>query len=52
MISLSKNMEAKSVYEKNQENKKKVFNEFKESNIAKQIENAFPDAELVDINES
>ena len=52
VISLSKNMEAKSVYEKNQENKKKVFNEFKESNIAKQIENAFPDAELVDINES
>ena len=52
VISLSKNMEAKSIYEKNQENKKKVFNEFKESNIAKQIENAFPDAELVDINES
>jgi DNA polymerase-3 subunit gamma/tau len=52
VISLSKNMEAKSIYEKNQENKKKVINEFKESNIAKQIENAFPDAELVDINES
>ena len=49
IISLSKNQEAKSIYEKNLESKKSYFENFKKSNIAKEIESAFPDAELFDI---
>ena len=49
IISLSKNNEAKSVFEKNLENKKNEINEFKKSKIATEFESIFPDAELIDI---
>ena len=51
IISLSKNSEAKSVYEKNIEAKNNFIDEFKKSKIAKEIETAFPDAKLIDIEE-
>ena len=51
IISLSKNAEAKSVYEKNLENKSNKYKEFKKSKIALDIEKAFPDAKLVDLKE-
>ena len=51
IISLSKNNNAKSIYEKNLENKINKIDEFKKSKIAKEIENAFPDAKLTDIKE-
>ena len=49
IISLSKNMDAKSVYEKNLENKTNRMEEFKKSKIAQEIEKNFPDAKLIDI---
>ncbi len=49
IISLSKNLEAKSVYEKNIESKNNKINKFKKEKIAKDIENSFPDAKLIDI---
>ena len=51
MISLSKNNDAKSLYEKNIEQKSYKLAEFKKSDLAKQMEEAFPDAKLVDIQE-
>jgi DNA polymerase-3 subunit gamma/tau len=51
IISLSKNAEAKSVYEKNLENNKNKINEFKKSKIAQDIQKAFPDAKLIDFKE-
>ena len=51
IISLSKNAEAKSVYEKNLENKSNKLKEFKKSKIALDIQKAFPDAKLVDLKE-
>ena len=51
IISLSKNNDAKSIYEKNMEKKSSKLEEFKRSDIAKQIEEAFPDAKLIDIQE-
>ena len=51
IISLSKNNEAKSVYEKNLENKDNKIEEFKKSKIAQDIQKAFPDAKLVDLTE-
>ena len=51
IISLSKNSEAKSVYEKNIEAKNNLIDEFKKGKIAKEIETAFPDAKLIDIEE-
>ena len=51
IISLSKNVEAKSIYEKNLENQNKIIEEFKKSKIAKDIETAFPDAKLTEIKE-
>ena len=51
IISLSKNAEAKSVYEKNAEQKSAKLMEFKNSDLAKQIEEAFPDADLIDVKE-
>ena len=51
VISLSKNNEAKSVYEKNLENKDKIVEEFKKSKVAQDIQKAFPDAKLVDLTE-
>jgi len=49
IISLSKNMDAKSVYEKNLENKTNQMDEFKKSKIAQEIKKNFPDAKLIDI---
>ena len=51
IISLSKNSEAKSVYEKNIEAKNNFIDEFKKGKIAKEIETAFPDAKLINIEE-
>ena len=51
IISLSKNNDAKTIYEKNMEKKSSKLEEFKRSDIAKQIEEAFPDAKLIDIQE-
>ena len=51
IISLSKNEEAKSIYEKNLENKKNKIEEFKKSKIAQDIQEAFPDAKLIDLKE-
>ena len=51
IISLSKNSDAKSIYEKNLEKKSSKFEEFKKSDLAKQMEKAFPDAKLIDIQE-
>jgi DNA polymerase-3 subunit gamma/tau len=51
IISLSKNIEAKSVYEKNLENHSNKIDEFKKSKIAKDIQKAFPDAKLTNLTE-
>ena len=51
IISLSKNNEAKSIYEKTQENQKNEIEEFKKSKTAEDFENAFPDAKLLEISE-
>ncbi len=51
IISLSKNTQAKSIYEKNLENKKMIIDEYKKSKISQEIKDSFPDAELIDINE-
>ena len=52
IITLSKNTEAKSIYEKNQEIKNNLIEVFRDSKIAKEIEAAFPDAELIDVQNS
>ena len=51
IISLSKNDEAKSIYEQNIEKKSYKLEEFKKSVLAKKIEEAFPDSKLVNIEE-
>ncbi|MDA9180711.1 DNA polymerase III subunit gamma/tau [Pelagibacteraceae bacterium] len=51
IISLSKNTEAKSVYEKNLENHNNKIDEFKKSKIAKDIQKIFPDAKLINLTE-
>ena len=51
IISLSKNTEAKSIYEKNLENKSNKIEEFQKSKIAQDIKKTFPDAKLIDIKE-
>ncbi len=51
IISLSKNSEAKSVFEKMIEAKNNFIDEFKKGKTAKEIEAAFPDAKLIDIEE-
>ena len=51
IISLSKNNDAKSIYEQNMEKKSSKLEEFKKSDLALQIEEAFPDAELINIKE-
>ena len=48
IISLSKNAEAKSIYEKNIEDKSNKVEKFKKSKIAQDIQKAFPDAKLID----
>ncbi len=51
IISLSKNINAKSIYEKNLENKNSEIEMFKNTNISKRIESAFSDAVLIDVSE-
>jgi len=51
IISLSKNNEAKSIYEQNKEKKSYKLEEFKKSVLAKKIEEAFPDSKIVNIEE-
>ena len=51
IISLSKNTEAKSIYEKNLENKTNDIEKFKKSEIEQDIKKAFPDAKLIEIKE-
>ena len=51
IISLSKNEDAKSIYEKNLEDKSNKVEEFKKSKIAQDIQKAFPDAKLIDLKE-
>ena len=51
IISLSKNSDAKSIYEQNIEKKSSKLEEFKKSDLALQIEEAFPDAKLINIQE-
>ena len=49
IISLSKNTDAKSIYEKNFENKKDQIEEFKKSEVSERIQAIFPDAKLINI---
>ena len=49
IISLSKNSEVKSLYEKALESKNVEISDFKKSKIAKDIETNFPDAKLIEI---
>ncbi|MBD1150456.1 DNA polymerase III subunit gamma/tau [Pelagibacterales bacterium SAG-MED29] len=51
IISLSKNNDAKSIYEKNMERKLSKLEEFKKTDLAQQIQEAFPDAKITDIQE-
>ena len=51
IISLSKNSDAKSIFEQNQENKNNMIEEFNKSKTAKDIKKAFPDAKLIEIEE-
>jgi len=51
IISLSKNEKVKSLYEQNMEKKSSKLEEFQKSDIAKKMENAFPDIKLIDIQE-
>ena len=51
IISLSKNISAKSVYEKNLENEINKIDEFKKSKVALDVQKLFPDAKLVDLKE-
>jgi len=51
IISLSKNNNAKSIYEKNLEDKNTMIEEFKKNKVAQDIQKAFPDAKLIDLTE-
>ena len=51
IISLSKNNNAKSIYEKNLEGKNNMIDEFKKSKVAQDIQKAFPDAKLIDLTD-
>ena len=51
IISLSKNDDAKSIYEKDQEDKSNKIEEFKKSKIAQDFQKTFPDAKLIDLKE-
>ena len=51
IISLSKNSNVKSIFEKNQEDKNNMIEEFKKSKVAQDIQKAFPDAKLIDLTE-
>ena len=49
IISLSKNIGAKSIYEKNLESKADQIEEFKKTKLTKDLTDAFPDIKLIDI---
>ena len=51
VISLSKNNDAKSIYEKNLENQDSKFRKFEESKVGQKIKAAFPDAKITNIEE-
>ena len=51
IISLSKNNDAKSLYEKNIEKQSSTLKEFRKTDLANKIQEAFPDAKLEDIQE-
>ncbi len=51
IISLSKNNIAKSIFEKNLEKQENKIKEIKKSSVVKKIEEAFPDAKLINILE-
>ena len=51
IISLSKNADAKSIYEKNLEDRSNEIEKFKKSKTAQDIQKAFPDAKLIDLKE-
>ena len=51
IISLSKNNDAKSIYEQNMEHKSSKLAQFTRSETAKLIQKTFPDAKLIDIKE-
>ena len=51
IISLSKNAQAKSIYEKDLESKNNKIEDFKKGKVAQEIEKNFPDAKLIDILE-
>ena len=49
IISLSKNIGAKSIYEKNLDSKADQIEEFKKTKLTKDLTDAFPDIKLIDI---
>ena len=51
IISLSQNTEAKSIYEKKEEIKIDLLEDFKKNKLAKDLEAAFPDAKLIELKE-
>ena len=51
IISLSKNSEAKSLYEKTIEQRSLKLNQIQKSEIAKEVTNAFPDAIIEKVTE-
>ena len=51
VISLSKNHDAKSIYEKNLEKQDNKFRQFEESKVGQEIRAAFPDAQITNIDE-
>ena len=51
VISLGKNDEAKSIFEKNLENIDNKFKQFEKSKIGQEIKSAFPDAQITNIEE-
>ncbi len=51
IISLSKNKDAKSIYEKNLEQKTSKIDEYRKSEMAKKIQQAFPDADITEVKE-
>ena len=51
IISLSKNAEAKSIYEKNLKSKENNIKKFEEGKFTKEFRDAFPDAELIEIKD-
>jgi len=51
IISLSKNEKVKSLYEQNMEKKSSKLEKFQKTDLAKKMENAFPDIKLIDVQE-